>query len=151
MGCDIHVVVEQRHEGKWIGVHDCPPVRARGSNKEMTYAWHEIGDRNYTRFGLLAGVRSDGPEPRGFPSDASDLASIRGRSWHGDGHSHSWTTAYELIPIMMETAGDKDRATLAAYLLDSQRAAAEYVMHRWLAIDRSVDPEDVRIVYWFDN
>jgi len=65
-------------------------------------------NRNYTLFGLMAGVRSDVVmfEPRGLPSDtSSDLTkacSPTGYLEYGEavpGHSGSWLTLEELIAV----------------------------------------------------
>lgn len=60
MGCDIHIIVEIRKDGKWEYVPDIPK---------------SLNDRNYKTFACLAGVRDDFGnkvfEPKGLPDDLS--------------------------------------------------------------------------------
>lgn len=94
MGCDIHMVLQIKDNDEW-----------------KTTEILDI-DRNYTLFGILAGVR-DGTyktisEPKGLPKDDPsivvdevkflhlDYEGIEDRFWLGD-HSHSYLTAKELL------------------------------------------------------
>lgn len=61
MGCDIHIFVEYREfgrTGRWRSL-------AEGEMR---------GDRDYEMFSALAGVRGDGPAPKGLPDDLSSQA-----------------------------------------------------------------------------
>lgn len=79
MGCDIHWVVEQKYEDRWIGIAtgECS-VRVPIDGKTSTIGQYRYAysDRNYEFFGRLAGVRTDGPEPLGLPNDFSDLSKM---------------------------------------------------------------------------
>lgn len=97
MGCDIHMTVEVRRNGKWERA-ECPPRpcsmcygTAKAHDGRPCYWCHsramrKVGretpgvdvtayhDRNYTVFAVLADVRNDGEvepicEPRGLPTD----------------------------------------------------------------------------------
>ena len=93
MGCDIHLWVEQREaDGKWHRVVTVPEpyrdpwlVKSAAEHKRGTpmSGYYRLGtlrrwfdDRNYTAFGILAGVRSSEfptiAEPRGWTEDLSD-------------------------------------------------------------------------------
>lgn len=141
MGCDIHAVVERKVDGEWVGVHNFP---------YFSGVHFAMRDRNYERFGMMAGVRREGPDSRGMPHDASKLARMEVEHWDVDGHSHSWNTPAELVPILLETGGDTERERIAALLLEGGDKAAEHICAYWLGV-WGVDPADVRVVYWFDN
>jgi len=81
MGCDIHGVFEVNVKGKWWAFDHI--------NNNRRYAW----------FGILSGVRYDGPfcdSQRWDPRDNKDNASVAWLSictdWGPDLHSHSLVT-----------------------------------------------------------
>lgn len=86
MGCDIHSFVQIFRNGKWITVDTNP----------------ENGERNYSLFGILAGIRGGKAivEPRGFPKDF-ETGGSRGfithqEDWVGDCYfSHLYLTELE--------------------------------------------------------
>lgn len=109
MGCDIHINCEiKTPDGYWEncdfftidptykslkGDPDCPP---KWQIKEVN-----VG-RNYTLFGVLAGVRDRSrpviSEPRGVPDDMSKQTKkryLRESEWGC--HSYSWLTLKELL------------------------------------------------------
>jgi len=120
MGCDIHLQVEKRVNGRWERVEKLPPrtcswcdglghypdrpqvrcywcVETQNSNGQDFLPYH---DRNYTVFSVLAGVRNDGyvkpiSEPRGLPDDATH-SKVEPEYEYGD-HSFSWLTLAELL------------------------------------------------------
>lgn len=57
-----------------------------------------IDNRHYDAFGALAGVRRDGPKPKGLPANLSDLAKLTITD-NIDLHSHTWYTLAEAIEI----------------------------------------------------
>ena len=128
MGCDIHIVLERKVDGEWLGLHDFP-YTSGGS--------YPARERNYRRFAMLANVRGDGPEPKGMPSDASQLAKFLCDDYGSDGHSHSYGTMDEVLPIFVGTE----------YELDAY--AAQYPASHFFGIEDDIDQH--RIVYWFDN
>lgn len=130
MGCDIHMAVERRENGRWVRV--MPPVEARDpwlvewaakqpadnwSHKRAEVTWYS--DRNYDCFAVLADVRNNGhitpiATPRGFPDDLSDgVRALLDENrpddcddvWMGD-HSHTWLLLSEVL------AYDWDKGTL---------------------------------------
>ena len=142
MGADIHAVVQVRDGDTWKIVNTPAEMLDCGE------APWEL--RNYTLFGVLAGVRDHDvtpiAEPRGLPDDLeidpdSDRADpCLGGHWLGE-HSHSWVTVAEL----------------AAYDLSEQYAPWGTVgdasgIPRWLPYLLSLGkPEDVRLVFGFDS
>ena len=152
MGCDIHLAVEVRTDGRWQRV--LPPPEARDPwyveeaalGKTWAIAlvdktWYS--DRNYELFSILAGVRGNQEpidEPRGLPGDMSpEVAALQGYMPDdislGD-HSHSWLTLAELqaYPWPFRTRHD-------AFCTRVLPALAKL----------GAAPQDVRIVFGFDS
>jgi hypothetical protein len=109
MGCDIHLYVEAKKNGKWEAIdkwqtdsdgYFCVPY------EERFYT-----GRNYNLFSILADVRNgygfagsdtgDGfkpiSSPKGNPSDISEQVKAESDKWGSDGHSHSFLTLKELL------------------------------------------------------
>jgi|GEM_PF-2092629 len=115
MGCDIHVVLEQKSkQGEWYGVREFRALPTKmftddAEGSSSNYAWFKIQSRNYHLFGDLADVRMDGTfgyVPRGLPRDMSAMVKDR---YDGDDdlHSHSWLKPSELEPILAKHFGAK--------------------------------------------
>lgn len=142
MGCDIHLHIEVKVNGKW------------------EHYSHPHIQRNYGLFAFMAGVRqSDGnplvpiAEPRGLPTDLSVITKIDYAHDEPDSHSESWLNRDEIRRVcefMMERpigpwAGEWEHTQLGyangnAYWTvgdDDEGHPAEY--------------EDIRFVFWFDN
>lgn len=144
MGCDIHLVLERKVKGKWLGVNPFKGHhRAWTQNKgDMDWSSPAATTRNYARFARLAGVRGDGPNPLGVPDDASELTKYLVHEWGGDGHSHSWIDLKEACVIWAETRNggredDHPEKCPASYFFEVDGDPEEY--------------EDYRLVFWFDN
>lgn len=138
MGCDIHLVLERKHENRWIAVDTfIGHESAYGGAWSLPIAL----TRNYERFAALAGVRGDGPEPRGLPDDASETARYLADECGWDGHSHSWMPVKDAARIFAATehAPPKPEST-------SSKCPAYYYFG---AYDDSAD--EFRLVFWFDN
>ncbi len=129
MGCDIHVHVEIKNPvtGKWD--HYSNPV---------------VG-RNYRLFAMLAGVRgepADGDLPiaagRGIPSDINWITEKDLKMWQdGSHHGVSWCTGKE--------AEELEKRYRTQYPGDYLYAPFGYVF------SNSLDREDIRVIFWFDN
>ena len=124
MGCDIHALIEQKDEK-----YDWSYWINRG-NPEI--------DRNYTIFSILANVRNG--------NDIPFIAEHRGvdenscyefKAWHssenGDAHSTSWVTLKE----MQEYSRKRDSDCLDELIGKLASFGGR--------------PEDIRIVFFFDN
>lgn len=139
MGCDIHLVMEVKDGDRWIarqiyeGFH-----RNYVKAGENDWASPACRSRNYTRFAALAGVRGDGPEPKGIPSDASETTMYLIKQWGRDGHSHSFLPIDEAVSIFAATQFPE----LSGY---AQKYPASYFFNH-----EERDGE-ARIVFWFDN
>jgi hypothetical protein len=85
MGCDIHVIVEINHNGKWY-----PEMREQVSI-----------NRCYELFTMLAGVRNyeevSAPEPKGLPEGMHEWT--REYMSNVDFHSYSWVSCEEAEKI----------------------------------------------------
>lgn len=145
MGADIHLFLERKAEikgeTKWVGVK---PVGGRASN------------RNYRLFADLAGVRGEGPDPKGMPADASDLALMYSDEYGDDGHSHSYCSLTEFIVAYVKHTHGELVPELAAEILEgeiTQRSKlARDLFDIWDAYENyGAPPPEYRVVFFFDN
>lgn len=164
MGCDIHSFAEVKQEGKWQVVRD----KIFGNKDSSSpFNW-----RSYNLFGVLAGVRDYAQvkpisEPKGAPSNLSTEVREELSSWEGDGHSHSWFTVRELLDFDWDKIVWNRRITRQeGPNFFNGRALAEegegkhetYREHIGPSFFEDLevlkglgDPEDVRVVFFFDN
>jgi len=169
MGCAIHLFVERR-EGPaepWHPVCVTIPC-TRGEHSwccdDGRRVWR---DRNYTLFGMLAHVRDNGlgtiAEPRGLPPDLSpelrkvaleefneDFGDFAAREYGCENfgeHSFSYLSLVEL------DAWDWSLATPNLKWATTRGGAAGEFYSLFLPALRALggDPNDVRIVFGFDN
>jgi hypothetical protein len=155
MGCDIHIVIEQKWRDRWVGVRTSQGFVTGGyAGEENSWAYPALGGRNYAFFARLAGVRGDGPPPLGIPSDASDLTLMQVLDWGEDGHSHSYLPLKEFAARWCH--GDpKFVAAMAAERLNGEDRAYAVLLNR-ASISvfdphNDLDIDDFRVVFWFDN
>ena len=127
MGCDIHIFLERRVENRWIMVNEI--------NEPQTTS------RNYQRFAALAGVRGDGPKPRGIPDDVSESVKLHISDWGGDGHSHSCLGIMEATRIFASTDDSVPR------WVNNE----EFMVYHFFGSRAANDPANHRIVFFFDN
>lgn len=127
MGCDIHVVIEEKVDGRWLGVSASDRLKDRP----------EYAQRDYDFFAAIANVRgSGGVYPRNLPKDISDLA------WHlymgapTDHHSASHMAIDEFCEIH--------------HRINPKMSRGEYATEDLMGIYKS-DGEAHRVVFWFDN
>ena len=151
MGCDIHMNLEYSlwnfSEGKF----------------DSSLALN-VG-RDYTLFGLLAGVRGDSyneiAPPRGVPEDIVHDTALRytldaeehkdypwfkewtgemkGRGWHPDWHTASWLTPDELDEVCRRYSNiGRGITNDLTFLRDVVRSAKN-------------NYKSARVVFWFDN
>lgn len=133
MGCDIHLVLERKTGDGWLGIHNFPYYDTREGSD-----WPLARERNYDRFAALAGVRGEGPEPKGIPQDASPLARYESEEWGDDGHSHSWLPVDEAAKIFLAT----ERLP--------NDWCKQYPADFFFGVNDD-HPGEYRIVFWFDN
>lgn len=169
MGADIHMYVERRlPSGSWVMVRDLNSgINAKGLHAYVQKEVHvlpqgywNLTERNYTLFAALAGVRGDGPDPKGLPEDVSEYVEYYSDRWDADGHSHSWEMAADFMDLYL---GNKERhyneeAPLNEYtqttLKDGRKYAVAQFLMEMCSVDSELggfDPDDYRFVFWFDN
>lgn len=149
MGCDIHLFAEKKVGEKWISIdkYTKNPDFGEDDNREFIIERENriYSGRNYNLFCALAGVRSfhfEGDpsivsEPKGLPEDCCDEIKKESAAYGSDGHSHSWNTLAELEAFDWKEYGatcDQFREKVFPKLKEA-----------------SENPDDVRIVYFFDN
>jgi hypothetical protein len=170
MGCDIHTNIEVKDtvSGEWIIYKKAifPDVYSFKKEKMTTEVFNW---RSYRMFGFLANVRNYScvpyiSEPRGLPTDCSqELREIYDAC---DYHSASWLTVKELLDFNYEQSF-WDRLGLN-FRSGAEQAEDEVTEGRHITIKEFLEinffedlailaqikpenPEDVRIVFWFDN
>jgi hypothetical protein len=144
MGCDIHSHAEKRNKetGAWEKVHDCflsDEFHRREYGKDRTD--EPFVYRNYNLFAFLAGVRNrigcvPISFPKGIPDDVSDEVRHSYNLWNYDSHSASYLYLREMLEYNYDEARE--------YLSEDYFKVIEELK----AIG---DPDDVRVVFWFDN
>lgn len=165
MGADIHIYAERKlKNGSWAAVSDfsyktntvfneAPPKNG------SPWFWPKINSRNYDFFAELASVRGDGAEPRGLPDDVSPLVAEEAILWSGDGHSHSWMSAREFVPIFMRHHMTKDEVVKAIKDRVGGNSAEETLAnvvedHIGIRVPEENAKyafDNLRFVFWFDN
>lgn len=146
MGCDIHLHIEVKINGKWEH-YSTPHVK-----------------RNYTLFALMADVRSEGRSlepisaPKGLPEDMSVVTALDAGFWDKAGHSESWLSAQEISELE-----DRWRSWASSVETTPREYDLEHVMLRCYFFSNSFGGfhkypderpkgiEDLRFVFWFDN
>ena len=166
MGCDIHSYVEVKQaNGTWhapLGFQtdsNRPYPEIYEDAEYTTNAPSPVNDRNYDLFGFLAGVRRDTTPAltwlgidggwggyshlRGLPEDMAGFTATEWEAWHEDGHSASWLTIAELKHALVASmiVGE------AEYFSESLQWSIAQIEHATFP----TPPEDVRLVFWFDN
>lgn len=141
MGCDIHLVLE-KHDDElgWVGVDT---FSGHESTLGKGYNAPVARQRNYRLFAALAGVRGEGPEPRGLPEDISTTTLLLVKEWDSDGHSHSW------LPLSdAAREWNVQRYPAEKPINDFQ---AKFPASFWFGIDSESEIEKYRLIFWFDN
>lgn len=150
MGTDIHAFVEAKQlDGTWQIVN---PPEFPETPDQQDWSWKACQirenlwaaragrepewfvDRNYRLFGALAGVRFEGPEPKGLPPGLSPEVSEANEWRLGDVHNHSFWTLEELRDLLD---------------LPENSDLVQEVLPRLEEL--GLPPDHVRLVFWFDN
>jgi len=169
MGADIHMYVEKRMpSGNWVCVRNLnEPISSKSlnlmyqdrsaSNEEFMGFW-ELRNRNYELFSALAGVRGDGPEPKGLPQDVSEYVEVEFQGWGMDAHSASWYLADEFVQIYDRIGAEVDEEIpLSPYVTARMKYGEEAATTQFLddkvsvVVDEEGSVDDYRFVFWFDN
>lgn len=139
MGADIHMVLEKKNaDGVYVGLHNFPYP----CNKKSSYEGWTARSRNYDLFADLAGVRGDGPEPKGLPDDISLLAQMKIDADGDDGHSHTYYGLKEAWPLFAAHLYGEE------FLTDDRH----HICYKLFGVDTEDDNlDDYRLIIWFDN
>lgn len=130
MGCDIHGFVEAKIGDKWVAITE---LYSNG--------------RNYERFAALAGVRGEGPEPKGIPNDISDTVKYWIDAWGCDGHSHTWFPIKEAAKIFLNTKENSPTEQEIAHPIETIfNVDVAALKHNF-----GVSKKNIRLIIWFDN
>lgn len=146
MGCDIHCHVEIRYNGKW-----------------EHYAMPSVS-RFYGLFGVMAGVRGEGPaivEPKGVPDDMSVVTKLDWEKWGSDAHTPSWFNEEEIDKLVdwLKTQTLRQGELTTYPDLEWDILNRTYMFGNSLTAFKHYDDTDyvpdgvdaVRLVFWFDN
>lgn len=132
MDTDIHTMLEKEINGEWVLVH--------------VPHWNAPAERrNYDRFAKLAGVRGDGPAPKGAPSDISKGAQYRLGKYGSDAHSVSYDTLIRFLDVCKETERD------STWDYSSYKTSDFCEHYLGIGFDKDECVDDFRVVYWFDS
>lgn len=156
MGCDIHMFIEVKYsfgnKDKWINIdhHEKSPYFDKYDDIPEFDVIEFEGARNYLAFEQLCGVRpyTESPiisSPRGIPTDVSMFVKEHVESWNVDAHSHSFVTLEEIRTY---------RANLKDLSLDGLKAIHEALEQRaieYFLSPENINPQNIRIVFFFDN
>jgi len=162
MGADIHLYVERKlMNGEWAFVRNLNEtingdgIRPWGGAKDKVIGgFWKLSGRNYNLFALLAGVRGDGPEPKGLPSDVSDLIHEEHERYRSDAHSASWSKPLEFMEAYIASQqAYEEIEPLDKYVqvrvTEGAEMALEVFMRDMCSLD--TDGHEYRFVFWFDN
>ena len=135
MGCDIHMVLQVKHDKKWNTIEEISLYR------------------NYELFGILAEVRDNTHKPishaKGLPKDVVldkdnkinflhlDYSGIADKLWLGE-HNYSYLTAKELLKYKW----NKVKEVIPSELVN--------LLERLQLLPKK-EQENVRIVFGFDS
>ena len=149
MGADIHMVLERStKEFGWVGIQTFASMSIynyaanEGKGRIDTYCSIVARNRNYELFAKLAGVRGDGPEPKGLPDDASPLTLMKLSEENDDLHSHTWWMLEQALPLFAAPH-------LGAQLLEPN--ARNNAMRMFGLYEGEDDAADYRLCIAFDN
>lgn len=149
MGCDIHMCVERKIGNEWHTAWDGdiqPMIDAPSDRRQFPI----VRARNYGLFADLAGVRGDGPEPKGLPDDLSPLTEHIVHGWGEDGHSHTWYYMDEFCAIWDRPDTDEAKLQLVKDTLqDVRREPTSQKLFGLWPEDQNM--REYRVVIWFDN
>lgn len=148
MGCDIHIHVEVRCNGRWEH-YACPRVEP----------W-------YALFGIMAGVRIEVDPivpPKGVPDDMSLITRLDYEMRKAGIHTPSWFNEDE-IDQLVEWLKEKEKEAPKDYLWDDYQLEAGILRGTYMFGNRLTghkhhpdcqympkECDAVRLVFWFDN
>jgi|Wag4MinimDraft_11_1082651.scaffolds.fasta_scaffold08358_1 hypothetical protein len=140
MGCDIHLHIEVKINGKW-------------------YHWSNPSiKRNYDLFALMADVRNyDNIKPiskaKGLPENITKPTSLTAKYWNVDGHDFSWLSVEEVIELKERYSYiNPDIKPFVLYRLFNTWILGNDITSWYIYPEENIlDIEDMRLVFWFDS
>ena len=175
MGCDIHSHAEVKQpDGTWKNIGKVFPVNDKTWAGIIKSEFEEpFYQRNYGVFGFLANVRNYAHVPPiaevkyAIPEDAAPETKESYESWDCDAHSASWLTLEQLLAVNYEETFWNRRVTkqtasncwngaaLAEEGEGTHETLRDFLGSTFFAHLETLKglgkPEDVRVVFWFDN
>jgi len=170
VGCDIHTFVEVRKNGVWNEAHIEMPDYSWGEPRTTT---QPFSNRSYAMFGILADVRNYSgimpiKERCGIPDDVSFSFNAEHGCLRYDGHSPTYYTLKELLDFDWDQPCEDRRVTreISPGCYDGGVTAkpgeGEMKTYRGMLCEvffsqieamreSTENPEDLRIVMFFDN
>lgn len=142
MGCDIHLHIELKIDGRWHH-YGAPDVA-----------------RNYELFGKLAGVRNTEvtpiSPPKGLPGDLTLITQLSYAVWKPDAHSMSWLGTDEIMQLedwcYRKQAESWSDWALELSVIHTYLGGSTFTgWKKYPADGNPFNVEDVRFVFWFDN
>ena len=153
MWCDIHAFSEKKVNNKW------------------EYVWEVDFWRNYSIFGFLAWVRNYDckeplSEPRWIPDDISEPIKKELEVWEWAYHSASWFILQDLLDVDYEKTFWNRRISRTVWNVTNWACIAEewewkieslkdnlwwWYFQELEKLKQIGNPENVRIIFWFDN
>lgn len=174
MGADIHLYIEfKKGDSPWEADEN-----HRLIEEDPEYIYLKDADathRDYSVFAALAGVRREGPDPIGLPSDLSQKIKKESDRWDGDGHSHNYDSlkdfelklrdVYPDVPknVKPEAFIKGDDTNFSQWRDLGYDSLVAYCKHKMtefhlelaaesMLLDQPINTEvQCRLVYWFDN
>lgn len=111
--------------------------------------------RNYFLFGALApsGRRSKPPliEDRGLPHDLTEDVGALYDQWGADAHTTSWLDFEDLTAVMVHEVGTPPGDAMVPEEGDHMSSFYQQVFTKMQQIAAKQGPNNVRIVFWYDN
>jgi len=173
MGSDIYSFAEVSKNGKWEKIGDVFPLDDFDKElKKKDFGDNPFNWRDYSLFGWLADVRNYShvppiSQPRGFPADISSDVQQENDDMGVGGHSRSWLSLAELLEVDYEKVFWARRVTKQTALNEWNGAALanegegkhitlrEHLSPAYFEVLEVLktlgNPDDVRIVFWFDD
>lgn len=161
MGCDIHCFAEKynkKHKiwkkvGSIFSVDDFEKEYFKIDKTDSPFSW-----RSYDMFSFFAGVRNRNHIkpivlPRGLPNDISDEVKEMFEEWKSDSHTESFISLKELnnfnydneiIDLTFGEVIEENKITYRMFLGD-------WFFKHLSELNDIGKPDEVRIVFWFDN
>ena len=161
MGCDIHAHAERKVGTTWVPFKYPWTSPMDGSVKEYDYS-NFFWQRSYFMFALLGYEgrhwltedisKLTVPNRNSIPEDASEAIRASYEEWGYEGHSPNWATLRDL-QISFQAIWDQREALREED--DEESPERILLVFKQVIIEPleelGMDPDKIRMIYWFDN